>query len=245
VKRLVDERLREGSPEHWLAELVRAMPPSRARPFQERRIFARIGTATRPRGSFFVRTATIPLVLCAATFAVAAGRHVWLSHDLHLRLAAPSTPPTAAAPVASPASPPPLPPDRASPPTTPAADMAPASSPTPARTQGETASSLNSPGRADRAVASRPIEGPGLVLSAIHALRETDNPSQAGTLLSRYLSLYPRGVLAEDALALSIEAAAARHDGRAIVDFGRRYLAQYPNGRFRAMALGAVQRTRQ
>jgi len=41
--------------------------------------------------------------------------------------------------------------------------------------------------------------------------------------------------LVEDALALSIEAAAARKDPRA-AEYARRYLARYPSGRFRGMA---------
>ena len=50
-----------------------------------------------------------------------------------------------------------------------------------------------------------------------------------------YLRSNPRGALAEDALALSIEAAMARKDPRA-ADYARRYLARYPEGRFRSLA---------
>jgi hypothetical protein len=60
-------------------------------------------------------------------------------------------------------------------------------------------------------------------------------------LLAQYLKSNPRGALAEDALALSIEAAVARKDARA-ADYARRYLARYPNGRFRVQAERALAR---
>ncbi len=65
--------------------------------------------------------------------------------------------------------------------------------------------------------------------------------SAAHQLLDQYLRTNPRGALAEDALALSIEAAAARKDPRA-ADYARRYLARYPNGRFRKVAERALAR---
>jgi hypothetical protein len=84
-------------------------------------------------------------------------------------------------------------------------------------------------------------EDPTQVLQAIRALRQDNNPGRATTLLSQYLSTHPRGLLVEDALALSIEAANARHDTRSAADLGRRYLARFPAGRYRAFALQAVQ----
>ena len=69
----------------------------------------------------------------------------------------------------------------------------------------------------------------------MRALRKQGDPGRAQALLDQYLRSNPRGALAEDALALSIEAAAARKDPRA-ADYARRYLARYPKGRFRAVA---------
>jgi hypothetical protein len=51
-------------------------------------------------------------------------------------------------------------------------------------------------------------------------------------LLTDYLRSEPTGVLVEDALALSVEAAAARSDGEQTVAFGRQYLARFPSGRY-------------
>jgi hypothetical protein len=48
-------------------------------------------------------------------------------------------------------------------------------------------------------------------------------------------------VLTEDALALSIDAAKARHDTGAAAALARRYLAQFPAGRYRAFAVQATQ----
>jgi hypothetical protein len=78
-------------------------------------------------------------------------------------------------------------------------------------------------------------EDPSLVVSAIQALRQDRDPGRAGRLLATYLRTYPRGALAEEAVALSIEAADARHSPAAAT-FADRYLKEYPRGRFRSTA---------
>jgi len=75
----------------------------------------------------------------------------------------------------------------------------------------------------------------------VRALRKQGDAARAQTLLDQYLKANPHGALAEDALALSIEAAAARKDPRA-ADYARRYLSRYPNGRFKSVAERAVAR---
>ena len=87
----------------------------------------------------------------------------------------------------------------------------------------------------------RPGEDPTQVAEAVRALRKQGDPARAQALLDEYLKSNPRGALSEDALALSIEAAVARKDPRA-ADYARRYLARYPNGRFRAQAERALAR---
>lgn len=84
-------------------------------------------------------------------------------------------------------------------------------------------------------------EDPSQVAEAVRALRKQGDAARAQALLDQYLRTNPRGALAEDALALSIEAAAARKDPRA-ADYARRYLARYPNGRFRGVAERALSR---
>jgi hypothetical protein len=78
-------------------------------------------------------------------------------------------------------------------------------------------------------------EDPSLVVSAIQALRQDRDPERAGRLLAAYLRTHPRGALAEEAVALSIEAADARHSPAAAT-FAERYLKEYPHGRFSSAA---------
>ena len=72
----------------------------------------------------------------------------------------------------------------------------------------------------------------------MRALRLDHNPVRARALLATYLERHPNGALAEEALALTIEAAVAHHDGDAAA-LGARYLRRYPAGPFRALALRA------
>jgi hypothetical protein len=64
------------------------------------------------------------------------------------------------------------------------------------------------------------------------------DPARARGLLDRYLERRPNGALAEEALALTIEAALAHRDGDAAA-LGTLYLRRYPSGPFRALALQA------
>ena len=70
------------------------------------------------------------------------------------------------------------------------------------------------------------------------------DPARARVLLGRYLQEHPNGALAEEALAMSIEAAVAAHDGEAPA-LARRYLRSYPAGPFRSVALQALSATPQ
>jgi hypothetical protein len=73
------------------------------------------------------------------------------------------------------------------------------------------------------------------VAAAIQALRNENDPARARLLLARYMKNNPRGALAEEALALSIEAAVKMHDPRAQA-LARAYLQAYPKGRHRKLA---------
>jgi outer membrane protein assembly factor BamD (BamD/ComL family) len=93
----------------------------------------------------------------------------------------------------------------------------------------ETSTRLDSPARAS------PASEKVLVFDAMRALRREGHPEQAAKLLNDYLRRYPQGSLAEEALALSIEAFTALGDPKA-KSLADRYLALYPAGRFRAAA---------
>jgi hypothetical protein len=73
----------------------------------------------------------------------------------------------------------------------------------------------------------------------MRALRVERNPVRARVLLSRYLADHPAGNLAEEALALSIEAALAHHDGD-VAALANRYLRLYPRGSFQTLARDAL-----
>lgn len=77
-----------------------------------------------------------------------------------------------------------------------------------------------------------------LVFDAMRALRREGQPERAARLLDEYMRRYPRGSLAEEALALAIEANTALGDPR-VKSLADRYLASYPEGRFRSAALRA------
>ncbi len=75
-----------------------------------------------------------------------------------------------------------------------------------------------------------------LVHAAVRALRVDGRTSRARALLSEYLSRFPHGALAEDAVALQIEAAVAERDSMAARRWATRYVDDFPSGRFRAVA---------
>ena len=84
--------------------------------------------------------------------------------------------------------------------------------------------------------ASRP-DDIGLVFDAMQALRLDHAPARATRWLDEYLSRHPAGPLAEEALALSIEAARMSGDPRAR-DLVNQYLSRYPHGHFRGAVEG-------
>ncbi|HVT10599.1 MAG TPA: hypothetical protein VHO67_24230, partial [Polyangia bacterium] len=82
-------------------------------------------------------------------------------------------------------------------------------------------------------------EDPSALVAAVRALRSEHDPQRAARLLDAYLRSYPHGALAEEALALQIEAAANMKSPRAAA-FAEQYLRAYPNGRFRQSARQAL-----
>jgi hypothetical protein len=101
---------------------------------------------------------------------------------------------------------------------------------------GDPRGSVEEPPRAEVAVAPPPPEEAVLVMAALRALRREHNPAQAGALLQAYLARFPKGVLTEEALALGIEAAVARQDGRVATVLSNQYLGRFPAGHFAGLA---------
>jgi hypothetical protein len=82
-------------------------------------------------------------------------------------------------------------------------------------------------------------EDTSAVLEAVRALRRQHDPARARRLLAAYLEQHPNGALAEEALAMSIEAALVERDGDAPA-LARQYLSRYPAGPFRGLAQQAL-----
>jgi outer membrane biosynthesis protein TonB len=80
-----------------------------------------------------------------------------------------------------------------------------------------------------------------LVLRALHLLRHDHDVTGALRLLDDYGARFPAGDLAEEALALAIEARAALDDAAAR-SLAEQYLERFPHGRFRALAEQARRR---
>jgi hypothetical protein len=74
-------------------------------------------------------------------------------------------------------------------------------------------------------------EETAIVAEAVRALRSQHDPRRAAPLLGDYLRRFPRGALAEEALALEIEAFAAVDDERTD-EIAREYLRRFPAGRY-------------
>jgi len=89
--------------------------------------------------------------------------------------------------------------------------------------------------RARRLTVETPLDDAALLVEATRALRVARDPGRARALARRYLERRPSGPLADEALAISIEAALDHHDPDAAA-LGARYLAQFPHGSFRGLA---------
>ncbi len=99
-------------------------------------------------------------------------------------------------------------------------------------------------GRNERSVARSVVDkkeqaGHQLLVDAMLAVRHTRDFRRAGVLLEDYLAKYPRGALREEAMALAVEAAAARTDLARRDFWVSAYLKDYPAGCFRAFMEGS------
>jgi hypothetical protein len=246
----------------WLVDLLRSTGPYKSPPGRKQRVLLSLGRSTGRRAPFVLRPAIAVGVLagiligCGAFASAALGPwRGWIGRTYE-RLV-----PSSAATVASPAgtrarahrplatptptlafaSPPEVTvPVRAAP----APSVAP---PTPAAPVANRAGVARPHGHhlatpapsAETLVERAPAEeDTQVVLEGMRALRLDRNPVRARALLARYLERRPNGALAEEALALSIEAAVAHRDADAAA-LGARYVQRYPAGRFTVLALQA------
>jgi len=219
LTRLLDgqrSELEEPERPAWAIDLLRQAPPHHPRPGERQRVLMVLRhPESATRHVWTIRLGTAATVLVAATTIAWAG----LGH-LPRWLTAPSPVhsgnPGGASRVAHVTS-------RPMPRTT--ASRAEAVPPTP------------SPPRVARRLRStdRPDDDSRLVVEAMHALRVEGDPALARALCRTYLDRHPNGAVAQEALALAIEAAIAHGDPDA-PGLGVRYLRQHPNGPFRGLA---------
>jgi hypothetical protein len=240
VKPLTEQVQQLDGVERQLAELFAAAEPTRSDPFRKRRILVRLSKQTLTRRSAWRPAIIVTMMLGATAAAATVGRGplktawngLWTRHQNEVQPTVLQTPqhpinfvtPSLSEPIALPIVPAEHP------------------SPQPAAVQEAAASTVTTrPHSTAEPMHSASSEDPSQVLSAIRALRNEHNPARAKTLLNRYLQTHPQGALTEDALALSIEAAVATNDPKSS-DIARTYMARYPNGRYRSLAMKALSR---
>jgi hypothetical protein len=222
MKRLRDEEAAPGTTERHAIDLLRATEPLQVSPFARARVRAALGRERAARAPWLLRPATIvALLLAGVTVAGAA-----LGPRLLARRAA--TPAPAPEKVAAKAPVMPVVEAIELPAPTPVAEPAPEPRARPVRHVAAKApvAALEAP------AAPAPTDDPTLVATALRALRREHDAARAGSLVDEYLRKWPSGALTEEAMALAVEAAAARKDARAS-SLAQRYLARFPNGRFR------------
>ena len=239
----------------WALGLLRGAEPYRAPAGRKQRVQLRLGHAPRRAAPLVLRLAVMAFVLCGFAAVVSAALGHWPDWMARAYERVVGEPPAAHAPArararaARHASPPAeqAPPAEIAGPAAeespePSVVPAPAPSVVPAPAAQRASHDTIAAPRARRpaaAPAQPTSEDASAVAAAMRALRVEKDPARARGLLARYLGEHPNGALAEEALAMSIEAASAHHD----TDVGAlagRYLRLYPHGSFQSLARNAL-----
>jgi hypothetical protein len=240
----------QGAADAWAVDLLRVAEPYRPAAARKQRIQLRLGHARRRRASFTLRLAVAAVVLVGGGAFARAALGRWPEWMVRVqqqlaRIVSPATPPTGKARIAAPGAtttsiwvdppPPPVEPEPVAEPE-PALDPAPAPVvPSPVAAPRVARPAFRGGVRHAKRSVPAAMEDSAPVVEAMRALRRERDPVRARALLSRYLERYPTGTLAEEALALSIEAAVAHGDVDA-AGLAARYLRLYPAGPFRPLA---------
>jgi hypothetical protein len=230
------------------ARLVAAVPPLERSEARQRRVAAALAEAPHRRP----RTLLLRFAIALAILAAGAGAWAAIGRDLYRHLvehaathsqppahepsphAAPTNPPPASPASISPiVTPPPRPQAPASPNT---AAPPPPAHPSHAPDRPRTKIQSKAPTHADPAANVRDAAREHLeaqsVLDAVNALRRDHDPDRARLSLIYYLDRFPEGAVAEEALALLIEADTAAGNHAEAATFAARYLRTYPDGKF-------------
>jgi hypothetical protein len=242
--------------EAWAIRLLESAPRADSSPLRKQRVWAALMQApprrARPVFRALVGTGSLLLVLVGATAIASAARGHWPAWAVSAfgRLLPggghASTSLVAAAPESE-AAPPSIhsrePSNWKSAPTASApAALAPAA-PAPTAAANPFPHIAGANGHRPNGARSSAGDDSRSVVAAIRALRKDRDPARARTLSRDYLTAHPRGALAQEALAISIEAAMVQRDPEADA-LGRRYLQRYPGGAFSALARRATSAAR-
>jgi hypothetical protein len=233
----------------WALGLLRDAEPYRAPAGRKQRVQLRLGHTPRRHAPLVLRLAVMALVLCGGAAMVSAALGHWPGWMARAYQRVTGTPPAGHAPTRARA------PHRDGAFNEAPSEMAPPAAaseiPTPAPVAPVARAPEPRPPR--DAIAPRPRraaastasvgEDTSAVSAAMRALRVERNPVRARRLLARYLNEHPNGNLAEEALAMTIEAAIAHHDAD-VGDLANRYLRTYPQGSFQTLARQALTATK-
>ena len=221
MERLKDQRAAADPIMASAARLLSAVPPRASSTLSEQRVWARLRDPMRPRVSAWLR----PAVAFAVVLVVGIASAMWIRHGRRVRpmVPVPVILPAVAGSAATPAA------------TLPVVVID--ALPTPRQVKVRPALPTEVPPPGPSAAVD---EGSALVLTATRILRRNQDPVRAGILLEDYVTQHPTGALIEEAYALAIEAAVARHDGSAEV-LARQYLSRFPGARFRDAAKRVIE----
>jgi TolA-binding protein len=234
MERLKDAHFALASLEADASELLRATEPYQVPAALKRNVRVRlVEAAPQRRGVLLLRVAIVAGVLGVVALSFAAVGHVLQKHTASTLPLVPN------AVTSSPSSMSALSGSERSYVSVPSPALVAPSASTDSDTTSRAATDARAEVRADVrhdvARDAAPVSEASLVYETAHALNHEGDPARAGRILDDYFKRYPHGALAEEAQALAIDIAVARGDARAKA-LASRYLAQFPNGHFRAKA---------
>lgn len=230
LERLVDDSRERPGEAPWVRlraiELVKSVDPFEVASGRKQRLLLSVGHGSVRRPSPWLRPAVVGMILIGSGALASAALTSWPTRILHTVQAfiAPRAEPASASQRKAEHPGVTIEPRAAEPTPAPALPARPA--------QRRVAAEVHARGRS-------PVESPSddtaLLIEAARALRVERNPTRARALANRYLERQPTGALADEALAISIEAAVDQHDPDAVA-LSARYLQQFPRGPFRGLA---------
>jgi hypothetical protein len=234
MERLKDGHFALASLEADASELLRATEPYQVPAVLKRNVRVRlVEAAPQRRGVLLLRMAIVAGVLGVVAVSFAAVGHVLQKHTASTAPSVPNAVTSSRVSMSAQSGP-----ERSDVPAPSPALVAPSASTDldlTSRAAADARAEVHADARRDVTRDAAPVNEASLVYETAHALKNEGDPARAGRILDDYFKRYPHGALAEEAQALAIDIAVARGDARAKT-LANRYLAQFPNGHFRAKA---------